>query len=208
MNNEIVEVEGGLVNSGGSPPEIDGEFRLPQRFAAINKMIMRDLNNQRESPSFYLYNKDKIAQFLKNPYKYEKQLRHAVIYMYGASSHFRRLIQYFVSLSDLAYVVSPFKIDTSTANKKTVYRNYRRVLNLLASMDVKNSFEKILTVCFREDVFYGTIRETTDSTIIQQLPSDYCAISTVEDNVLNVTFDFSYFSSRSEYLDLYPEELC
>jgi len=189
-----------------APQDFDVAFRLPERFAAINRLITRDLNGRSVRPHFYKYNKDDIAKFLKDPYTNEKNLRNAVTYLYGASSHFRRLIQYFVSLSDLSYVVEPYKTDTATAKPATTRRNYRRVLNLLASMDIKNSFEKILTVCLREDVFYGTLRETADSTILQQLPSDYCAISVIEDNVPNVSFDFSYFDSRQEYLQLYPEE--
>lgn len=183
-----------------------GAVRIPNRFAAINQMILRDLNNNPASPSFYRYTKEQIQEYLQNPATNEKALRDAVVYLYGASSHFRRLIQYFVSLSDLSYVVSPYKIDTATANPKTIQRNYRRVLNLLASMDIKNAFEKILTVCLREDVFYGTFRETTESTIIQQLPSDYCKIAVIEDNVPNVAFDFSYFAANAANLPLYPEE--
>ena len=189
-----------------APQDIEGLIRLPKRFAAITRMIMRDLNERVRAPSFYLYKREDIVKYLKNPYRYERELRNAVIYLYGASAHFRRLIQYFVSLSDLAYVVEPYKTDTSTAKPSTTRRNYRRVLNLISSMDVKNQFEKILTVCLREDVFYGTIRETPDSTIIQQLPSEYCAISVIEDNVLNVTFDFSYFDNNNDVLDLYPDE--
>lgn len=202
-SNEIVEKK---VSVDDQLPDHFDLMRLPGRFAAINRMILRDLNGNNPSPSFYKYTKDEIANYIKDPYRYEKNLRNAVIYLYGASAHFRRLIQYFVSLSDLSYVVSPFKIDTATAKPQTIHRNYRRVLNLMSSFDVKNQFEKILTVCLREDTFFGTIRETTDSTIIQQLPSDYCAISVIEDNVLNVTFDFSYFSTYSQYLPLYPEE--
>jgi len=188
------------------PADFSQYMKIPERFAAINRMILKDLNQNNASPSFYLYSRDQISRYLKNPYRYQNELRNAVIYMYGASSHFRRLIQYFVALSDLSYVVGLYKTDTSTAKPQTVRRNYRRVLNLMASMDVKNQFEKILTVCLREDVFYGTIWETSDSIIIQQLPSEYCAISVIEDNVLNVTFDFSYFDSNSQYLELYPEE--
>ena len=183
-----------------------GLIRMPDRFASINRLIARDLNKNTESPNFFMYTKDQIASFLKNPYKNEKQLRNAVIYLYGASSHFRRLIQYFVALSDLAYVVGPYKTDTATAKPQSVRNRYRRVLNLLAAMNIKDQFEKILTVCLREDVFYGTIWETTDSVIIQQLPSDYCAISVIEDGVLNVSFDFTYFRSRQDVLELYPEE--
>lgn len=182
-------------------------IKLPKRFSALSKLIMRDLNNPNSpKPSFYLYDKDQITRFLKDPYQNEKSLRKAVVYIYGASSHFRRLIQYFVSLSDLSYIVSPFKIDTANTKPSSVRRNYHKVLNLLSSMDIKNQFKKILTVCLREDVFYGTMWVGPDSIIIQQLPSDYCAVEVIEDNVLNVSFDFSYFNANPGYLDSYPEE--
>lgn len=190
----------------GGAEKIKGEIGLSSRFALINRLITRDLNNYRNSPTFVRYTKDDIARFISNPYRYEKQLRKAVIYLYGASSHFRRLIQYFVGLSDLSYVVSPYRIDPKKANIDTVNRNYRKVLNTMSAMRVKSQFPKILTVCLREDVYYGTMWVTSDDIIIQQLPSDYCQISTIEDGVPNVTFDFSYFDIHKDLLDYYPEE--
>ena len=183
-------------------------MRFPDRFATINRLIMRDLNDARSGSgsSFSQYSKEQIASYLRSPAQNEKNLRDAAIYLYGASAHFKRLVQYFTALSDLSYVVSPYKIDTRTVNKKTLRLNFKRVLNLLSSMDIKNTFEKVLTVCIREDVFYGTIRETTDSTIVQQLPSDYCRIAVIENNVPNVSFDFSYFDTNGANLPLYPEE--
>ena len=89
---------------------------------------------------------------------------------------------------------------------KSVNRNYRKVLNTMYAMNVRSQFPKILTVCLREDTFYGTLWVTSDSITIQQLPADYCAISTIEGNVLNVTFDFSYFDGHSQYLEFYPTE--
>lgn len=185
--------------------------RLPagmeEKFAVINRMITRDLNDSRTpTPRFYKYTKDKISDYLQDPYRYEKELRDAVVYLYGASAHFRRLIQYFVSLNSLSYVVSPTRIDPLTAKPQSIMRNYRRVLNLMSGLNAKDQLEKILTVVLREDVFYGTMWETTDSTIIQQLPSDYCAVSVIEDNVLNVTFNFSYFDQNPTVLSLYPPE--
>lgn len=178
-----------------------------KKFASINRMIMRDLNARRQvSPSFYRYSREDIQGFLKDPYTNEKKLRDAVVYLYGVSSHFKRLIQYFASLSDLSYVVSPYKIDTAAVSADRVRRNYRKVLNLLSSMDIKNAFPKILTVCLREDVFYGTIWESSENTLIQQLPSDQCKIAVIEDGVANVSFDFSYFQSNEELLALYPSE--
>lgn len=184
----------------------EGYIGISSRFAALNRLITRDLNNNTNTPTFSLYSKDDIQTYLSNPYTYEQQLRKAVIYIYGASSHFRRLIQYFVGLTDLAYVVEPYKIDPKKANKKTVNSNYRKVLNILSSMSIKTVFPQILTVCLREDVFYGTLWVGSDNVTIQRLPSDYCAISTVEGNVLNVTFNFSYFDTNNSLLQYYPKE--
>lgn len=183
-----------------------GFIRTTDRFALLNHLIARDLNNNLHQPTFSRYTKDEIQKYISNPYKFEKQLRRAVIYLYGASSHFRRLIQYFVGLSDLSYFVAPYRIDPKSANAKTTNRNYRRVLNTLSAMSIKTQFPKILTVCLREDTFFGTLWITSDNITIQQLPSDYCSISTVEGNVFNVTFNFSYFDTHKDMLPYYPEE--
>lgn len=186
--------------------DVNGMVGVSERFAMLNRLITRDMNNNTNTPTFSKYTKDNIQQYLENPYRYEQQLRKAVVYIYGASSHFRRLVQYFVGLNDLSYVVSPYKIDPKTANTKSIARNYRKTINAMDMMNVKSQFPKILTVCIREDCFFGTIWTTSDNITIQQLPSDYCAISTIEGNVLNVTFDFSYFDSRKNLLPYYPKE--
>ena len=181
-------------------------IRVSQRFAALSKLIIRDLNNNTSSPSFYLYSKDEIQTYISNPYRYEAQLRNAVVYMYGASPHFRRLIQYFTGLSDLSFVISPTKIDPNKTKATTLNKNYRKVLNIMSAFNVKTQFPKIINVCLREDTFYGTMWVSDDSIIIQQLPSAYCSITTIENNVMNVTFNFAYFDSRSDMLDYYPDE--
>ncbi len=208
MEKEVAGTRRSEEHTGNKPLtfDADGLIHLPKNFAALNRLIMRDLNGNTRSPTFYKYTKDQISTYLANPYSYQKNLRNAAVYLYAASSHFRRLIQYFVSLSDLAYVVSPYRIDTGTAKASTLGKQYRRALNMLSAMDIKNQFPKILTVCLREDTFYGTMWVTNDNVTIQQLPSDYCNIAVIEGNVLNVSFDFSYFDSNSEYLELYPPE--
>ena len=195
--NKVVGVNGNYEDQIGA---------VSKKFAAWSKLITRDLNNNTVTPTFSLYSKDNINEYLQNPYTYEQQLRKAVVYIYGASSHFRRLIQYFVSLSDLAYVVAPYRIDPKSANVNTANRNYRKTLNVLSAMNIRSQMPNILTVCLREDTFYGTMWVTSDNITIQQLPSDYCAISSIEGNVLNTSFDFSYFDSRQSMLDYYPAE--
>lgn len=121
-------------------PSPQGMVGISKKFAALNRLITRDLNNNTSAPVFSKYSKDDISKYLSDPYRYEKQLRSAVIYIYSASSHFRRLIQYFVGLSDLAYVVMPYRIDPLSANPKTINRNYRKVLNAMAAMSVRTQF--------------------------------------------------------------------
>lgn len=186
--------------------DIEGYVGITHRFATLNKLITRDLNNNKNTPTFSLYTKDDINTYLSNPYRYETQLRRAVVYLYGASPHFRRVIQYFVGLSDLAYIVEPYKIEASKASKETMNSRYRKCLNALSSMSIKTQFPKILTVCLREDTFFGSMWVTNDNITIQQLPSEYCAISSIENNVANVSFDFSYFDARAELLEYYPKE--
>lgn len=195
-----------LGTNSSKSSDIEGMIGISSRFATINKLTTRDLNNNTTSPTFTKYTKDDIATYLSNPYTYEKQLRAAVVYIYGASSHFRRLIQYFAGLTDWAYIVSPYKIDPKVTSANTINRNYRKSLNFLSSMNIKTQFPKMLTVALREDVVYITTWIQNDNVIFQQLPSDYCSISTVEGNVPNVTFDFSYFDSRQALIEYYPPE--
>ena len=203
---EIAEKESKVGSNDAINNDPSGLIGISTKFAILNKLITRDLNKYRNAPAFSLYKKDDIVKYLSDPYKNEANIRKAVRYVYGASSHFRRLIQYFVGLTDWAYVVEPHKIDPKKANVRIMNNNYRKVLNLLSSMNIKSQCPKILTVCFREDVFYGYFWVTRDDVAIQQLPSDYCKISSVEGNVPNVTFNFSYFTSREELLDYYPNE--
>lgn len=177
-----------------------------EKFAKLNHLILRDLSKPRFNKAFYKYTKENIAKFLSNPQRSEKQLRDAVRYIYSASPHFRRIIQYFASLSDLSYVVSPYRIDPKAAKVDRVASNYRKVLNTMSLMSVKTQFPRILTVCLREDVFYGTIWTAKDNITIQQLPSDFCKISSIEGNVFNVSFDFSYFDAHPDLLEFYPPE--
>lgn len=191
---------------GKSEINLSEWISLNPKFAALSKLITRDLNNNINTPTFSLYSKDDINSYLSNPYSYEQQLRRAVVYMYGASSHFRRLIQYFVTLSDLSYIVSPTNIDPKKKNVKTISNNYRKVLKALSAMKIRTQLPSMLTVCLREDVYYCTMWVTDDNIIFQQLPSDYCRVSSIENNVLNVTFDFSYFDTYSTLLGYYPKE--
>ena len=190
-----------------SSTEIDDLTKLSLTYKQMARLIIRDLNNNNNrTPIFSIYSKDDIVRFLSNPYANAKNLRKAVEYIYVASAHFRRLIEYFVGLTDLAYYVSTYKLYPESANDRMVKINYRKTLNTLTSMSIKTQFPKIVKTCLKDDVFFGTLWVTKDVITVQQLPTDYCEISSIEGNVYNVQFDFSYFNTYPQYLDYYPEE--
>lgn len=192
----------------GSKHGFKSWFSISPRFALLNRLISNDLNNSRGQivPRFALYSRDDIVKYVANPYQYRKQIHDAITYIYGASSHFARIIQYFTSLTYLRYVVTPFKIDRRKANMKSIRNNWNRVLNLLSSANLETELRKIIEHCFKYDTYYGTIWQTSDNLSIQQLPDDYCAITESEGNVFNVTFDFSYFDTYPTRLAYYPPE--
>ena len=192
----------------GSKNGFQSWFSISPRFALLNRIIKNDLNNTSNTitPRFSLYTRDQIVTFIANPYRYQTQIRNAITYIYGASSHFARIIQYFASLTYFRYIVTPYRIDTDKVNKKTLKNNYHRVLNLMGSANLETEFRKIVDHCLKYDVYYGTIWQTNDNLTIQQLPDEYCAITEVEGNVFNVTFNFSYFDTYPSRLAFYPEE--
>lgn len=197
----------GIVRAADGSPI--GIVSASEKFMLSNRIIARDIYFGARRRRRFLergFTKEKVQVWLRDPARFEPELRAACRYIYGASPHFRRLIQYFVGLTDLAYVIEPYKIDPRTANERTTGLNYRKVLATLSSMNLKTQIPKILTVCLREDIFYGTLIISNDCITIHQLPSEWCAIATVEGNVPNVTFDFSYFDNRLAMLDCYPEE--
>lgn len=174
-------------------------------FSSMSKIIYKDLNNSTRTQSFYQYSKNQIASFIKDPATNEQQLRDAVINLYNASSHFRRLIQYFVGLSDFSYVVVPTVFDDGDDLEKAK-ENYKKTVTLLSGMNIKAQCPEILTVCFREDTYFCTAWVTKDTISLQKLDSNYCKIASSEGNVFNVSFDFSYFDTYPEELPQYPPE--
>ena len=73
-------------------------------------------------------------------------------------------------------------------------------------MNLKHETIRMNTIAYREDVFYGYIREGKDTFYIQQLSPDYCKITSVVDACFMYSFDFSYFDTYKEDLENYGPE--
>lgn len=180
---------------------------LKASYAKLAKLTLQDLrDNRKESVFFAKYTKENIVNWLKSPETSQKQLRTACSFLYVSSNHFRRLINYFAKMPLFSYIIVPYGSDDTKINKKMFKSAYNKVVNATSNMNIPHEFQKVLTVAFREDVFYGYCYETPDSFFIKQLPSDFCKIFKIEDGVYNPAFDFSFFNSGKEKPELYGEE--
>lgn len=189
-----------------TPEEIYQE-RLKMYFSAMATLKIRDFIKETNKNSiFKVYSKEDISRFLQNPAKNEKQIRKISQFLYNNSPHYKRLINYFANMHLLRYTLKPTKIDSDKIDINEFKRDYFKMSNIIDNMNIQHEFRKIFNVCFKEDVFYGYEYFSENSYFIQQLDSDYCQISSIEDGVYNFSFDFSYFDSRQYKLNTYPKE--
>lgn len=177
-------------------------------YANLSKIALRNLASSTDTnPTYTKYTKDQIVSYLGNPANYEKQLRNMSRYLFNISNYYRRLIQYFANMPTYAYTLVPYGIDKSkTINANKFKKAYYQSALAVEAMNLPHEGNKILTIAFRDDVYYGYAQETNDSFSFQNLDADYCKISSIEDGVYNFAFNFSYFDSNSDKLPNYPPE--
>lgn len=185
-------------------------FPQPVTFAKMKSQdgfILDHLpDSNRVALSFKKPTREDIIKYLKSPEAYAKELRNASIYLYEVSPQYRRLVDYFSSLYLFDYVVVPYGITPKKVKEQQFEKSYYDVVNYLQQLNLKHETLRVRTICYREDVFYGYIRENKDTFYIQQMPSDYCKITSVVDACFIYSFNFSYFDSYPEDLPNYGAE--
>jgi hypothetical protein len=186
-----------------------GEFKkpfYPIDFAQLGKLVLKDLSkNQTINQLYSKYTKQDIIRFMENPERYEKQLRELSRFLYINSNHYKRSILHFALLHKLDYVIEPYGINSKKINERMFKQSYQYVADVLENMNIKHELRKIMTVGFREDVFYGVERLEKDSYFIQQLPPEYCQITGICDGTYTFSFDFSFFNKDVTLLENYPK---
>lgn len=180
---------------------------VKQDFAKLSSMIVRDLNNNSGQSFTRRYTSDDVSRFLESPTRYAKELGVMSLNLYEASPHYKRLINYYANLPTLDYFITPVGLDkTKEINVEKLKTNYQKAVDLTETMDIKHEFKRMLTTAWIRDAFYGYQHSTKDSYFVQKLPNDYCQISSIEDGVYNLSFDFQYFDRNATQLEFYPKE--
>jgi len=179
------------------------------RIAFAKEMARQMLFNPNQPSSgnnatFTKYSREQITNWLQNPALNERNLRNASIFMYLASSHYKRLLQYFSGLLMWRYVISPVKFGGTEGDKdkESFKRNFYKACNMLEVMNVPDMMRMVTLVALREGVFFGVRWFDKDSSFVQKINPDICKISFIQDGVFLYTVDMSKI--KEEELDKFP----
>lgn len=169
---------------------------------AVNRMNYSD---KKKKTSVITYDIETINKWLNSPVTYENQLRTLSQYFYNVSALYRLIIRYLAFMPTYSYTVIPTDLPEKV-DKVKLKKQYIKTLSYIDKLNIPHEMIKALLIAFREDAFFGYEHESKDSYFIQQLDAKYCRISSLEDGIYNFAFDFSYFDSYKEELELFPKE--
>lgn len=142
-------------------------------------------------------------------------MKEASNFFYKISGIYNRLCRYMAYLYRYDWFVTPF-INESFKNGKLddkVLENFYKVLLYLDNFEVKKVFGEIALKVIRNGCYYGYIIETTNKTLIQELPSEYCRSRFMSNGRPAVEFNMSFFDKqfkdpayRLKILKMFPKE--
>ncbi len=205
-DNENIKEDFIPIETQQSKDDLQFQKLVTTNFAALAKLIRRDLNENKTAQTFFNKNfdLDKVKDWLAKPDNdsSQKNLRYLVRFLFISSSHFRRAALYFATLPMWKYTVEMYGCsDFDELDPKNVKKKFLEAVNYLDVINIEHEFAKISLICWLEDTFFGYEYRLKDSYFIAPLDPDYCRISSIEDGVLLYQFDLSYFNSRKEELD-------
>ncbi len=153
------------------------------------------------------FNKEKLRNYMKNPYANMANLRKLSQFLYRLSYQYRRLISYNASMIDLkAHTVIPLINLVEQETPEELKERYYNALVKLEQMSLDEEIYKLLTVAWREDTVYGYVYDDGKDFFIHILDGEYCQISSVEDGIFNFAFNFEYFKSNEYDLENWDSE--
>lgn len=185
------------------------DFTAALQYMKTAKLILRDLELSRNDTKFYAkYKKEDILKWLESPSSpsSEKNLREASNFMYDHSGHYRRLCNFFALMSQLAYIVLPYKFPEEKFDADKFKKKYKTTIDLLEVMSIKHEYQKAISAMVRDGISYNYEYSTNDSYYLRKLDPQYCTISSIEDGVLCVGFNFAYFNKYPEKLLQFGDE--
>lgn len=173
------------------------------------RLVINELSSDKHGRSILTkYKQSEVREIIEN-YKLprnQEKLREISQLLWAKSPQYQRLLEHFSGMALFSHVITPIK-DIKKENRNKVLKQYTEIGELVKLMNLRHEMSKVLSVAFREDVFYGYIHRDKKSFYIQQVNSSIAKISSIEDGVFNYSIDMSYFEKNVKALSGWAEEV-
>ena len=156
----------------------------------------------KESVTYQRLTKEQILDYMQSPTANEKNLRNASIYMWDASSHYRRLITYYSMLPRWDYILTPLEFDRQRVKDTTFRKQYLKTQSQIELMNLKHELQKAAMITLRDGVFYGIIWQSKSAWFVQRINPDYCSLTAMVDGTFIYSIDMTRIAKNK--LSLYP----
>lgn len=195
---------------------IENEDRNSERKTAMTfdmanfgKLVINDLSATSSGRGYLKsYKQSEVREIIEN-FKLEAnqvKLREISKTLWAKSPQYKRLVQYFSGMATFAHVITPTR-DLRSLNKTKVMKQYTEIGELLRIMNIKHEMRKVMSIAFREDVFYGYVHKDSKSFHIQAMDSNICKISSIEEGVFNYSINMNAYLSNENLLVGLPDEI-
>lgn len=142
---------------------------------------------------------------LADPKSSENDLRSFVEYYELISAPFRRIVSYLSSQLSLDLNYTVINVEKPTEYKDKKFLNDQKIVyDFLDRFDYEHYFRNVIKQVIRNEIFVGALRDEGEKIVLQELPIQFCKISSLWDYGYLVDFDFNYFLRPGVSLDGFP----
>lgn len=131
---------------------------------------------------------DTIKRLMQDPLTNSEQLKNFSSFLVATNGQYNRIVKYISEIHTFDHYIFPMIVSDS---EDDMWKSYDLSANLLQSMNIKYNVGWWARECVEKgDLFLYKLQDKK-STIFKQIPSKYCRISYIEDNVFRYEFDLS-----------------
>lgn len=180
-----------------------GVINAANSFAIRSKSKLISDKTKIQSP-LIRYSYDEITRWLQSPIQNQKQLRDLSEFLYNTQPAYKGVVRYMATLPTFSWELD---IDfDDEEDLKLARKEYKKVLKYVHKLNLKYEMAKASVIAYRRDFFFGYEMESDYSYFIFPLNNEYCKPSEIEYGIYNFAFDFSFFNTNPQELNLYPPE--
>jgi hypothetical protein len=148
---------------------------------------------------------DSLNRALSNPKQSEEQLRSFVEYYETLSAPIRRIISYLTSQLSLDILYTVTNAEPEDYKTPKFKKDQKNIYDFLDRFDYQYFFRNVIKQLLRNEIYVGCLRDESERIVLQELPLQFCKISSLWDYGYLIDFNFYYFLQPGVSLDGFPD---